>query len=54
MFQTAVVENIKTHILCSITFFPENHFVYEIMWKNIVEPDATNDNRAHAHCVTHN
>jgi hypothetical protein len=20
-------------------FFPENHAVYEIMWKNIVEPD---------------
>ena len=23
--------------LCSINFFPENHTVYEIMWKNIVE-----------------
>jgi len=34
-----VVEKIKTHILCSITFFfsPENRAVYEIMWKNIVE-----------------
>jgi hypothetical protein len=26
-------------ILCWITFFPENHSVYEIMWKNIVEPN---------------
>ena len=26
-------------ILCSIHFFSENHSVYEIMWKNIVEPD---------------
>jgi hypothetical protein len=31
MFQTKVVEKIKTHILCSITFF--NHVVYEIIWK---------------------
>jgi hypothetical protein len=37
MFQTNV-EKIKTHILCSITFFPENRAVYEMMWKNNVEP----------------
>ena len=36
MLQTKVVENIKTHILCSIFFF-ENRAVNEIMWKNIVE-----------------
>jgi hypothetical protein len=40
MFQTKVVEKIKTHILCSVTFFSfENRAVYEIMWKNAVEPD---------------
>jgi hypothetical protein len=33
-----VVEKIKTHILCSITFF-ENRAVYEIMLKNTVEPN---------------
>ena len=38
MFQTKVVEQIKTHMLCSVTFFL-NRAVYEIMWKNIVEPD---------------
>jgi len=38
MFQTAVVEEIKTHILHSVTSFIENHAVYEIMWKNIVQP----------------
>jgi hypothetical protein len=27
------------HILCSITFFPSNRTVYEIMWKNMAEPD---------------
>jgi len=38
MFQTIFVEKIKTNILCSVTFFfPANHAVYEIMWKNIVE-----------------
>ena len=36
MFQTSVVEKIKTHILCSITFFFLNHAIYEITWKNIV------------------
>jgi len=25
MFQTKVVEEIKTYILCSITFFKKNH-----------------------------
>jgi len=37
MFQTKVVEEIKTHILCSKTF-SENRVVYEIMWENMVEP----------------
>ena len=37
MFQTKVVLNIKTHVLCPVTFFPENRAFYEIMWKNIVE-----------------
>jgi len=37
MFQAKVVEKIKTHILYSI-FFLLNHTIYEIMWKNTVEP----------------
>ena len=49
MFQKNVVEKIKTHILCTITFFL-NRVVYEIMWKNIAEPKgATDDNMAHSH-----
>jgi hypothetical protein len=32
MFQTKVLEKIKTHILCLI-HFSENRTVYEIMWK---------------------
>jgi hypothetical protein len=35
MFQTNVIEKIKTHISCS-NFFFENH---EIIWKNMEEPD---------------
>ena len=34
MFRAKVVEEIKTHILYSITFSPENRAVYEIMWEN--------------------
>jgi len=42
MFQTKVVEKIKTLIFFSIKFFfLENLAVYEIMWKNIVEPQLT-------------
>jgi hypothetical protein len=39
MFQTRHVEKIKTRILHSINFFPENPAVYEIMWINTVDPD---------------
>jgi len=39
MFQTEVLENIKTHFAFSANYyFLENHTVYEIKWKNIVEP----------------
>jgi hypothetical protein len=38
MFQTEVVEKIKTHILRKIPFFFENRAFYEIMWKDIVDP----------------
>jgi len=37
MFQTKVLDKIKTHILCSITP-PENHTIYEMIWKIIVGP----------------
>jgi len=38
MFRTNVVQKTKTHILCSTTF-SQNRAFYEVMWKNIVEPD---------------
>jgi hypothetical protein len=37
MFQTKVVEKIKTHNLGSVFFF-ENLAIYEIMSKNLVKP----------------
>jgi hypothetical protein len=37
MFQTKFVEKIKTHILCSTTFFRKS-YVHEIMLKNTVQP----------------
>jgi len=38
MFETKLVEKIKTHFTFNQLFF-ENHAVYEIMCKNTVEPD---------------
>jgi len=37
-FQTNSEEKIKTHILCPIIIFL-NRAVFEIMWKNSVQPD---------------
>jgi len=42
MFQTKVVEKVKTHILWSIyiyIYIKENRLIYEIIWYKIVEPD---------------
>ena len=53
MFPTKVVEKIKTHILCSITFC-DNRAFYEVMLKNMLEPDKKHKNMAHAHCTLDN
>jgi hypothetical protein len=45
IFQRKDVVQINAHILCLITFW--NHAIYEIMWKNIVEPGGPQ----HAHCI---
>ena len=37
MFQTKVIEKIKTHILVFNIFFFKILGIYEMMWKNIVE-----------------
>ena len=38
MFRANLVVEVKTLILCVITFSPENLAVYEMMWKSMVEP----------------
>jgi len=52
MFQTKLVEKIKTHILYSVNFFSfENRVVYDKIQKNIVQHiKVTDDNMAQAHC----
>jgi len=39
MFQTKVEKEIKTHILCSVIFSPENRGVYKISLKSFIELD---------------
>ena len=42
MFQTKVVEEIETVIVCS-NMFSENRAVYKIMWENVAQPDRPHD-----------
>jgi hypothetical protein len=51
MFQTNIVEKIKTRILCSITFFSENHAVYENVEKYCRAAQATDGNMVLAQCM---
>jgi hypothetical protein len=44
MSQTEVVEKSETYIFMYNNFFFENGAVYEIMWKNMVDRQATHDN----------
>jgi len=38
-FRQKFVEKIKTHIFCSITCCTEDHAIYDLMWKYIVDPN---------------
>jgi len=53
MFQTEV-ERIKTHILCSITFFPKSCGLWDKVEKYCRAVQATEDYTAHAHCMLDN
>jgi len=44
MFQTKVVEKIKTHFMFN-TFFSKNRAIYEIMWKYGKARQVTDDNK---------
>ena len=41
MFQIKVVQKIKAPTLFSATFFPKTRTLYEIMFKNMAEPERT-------------
>jgi hypothetical protein len=51
MFQMIVVEKIKTHILCLVTFPPENRAVYETMSKKCGGVREAGENMTHARSV---
>jgi hypothetical protein len=54
MFQTEIVDKIKTHIVMFSNFFSpsKNCAICVIMWKNIVRAGhITDDNTAHVHCM---
>jgi hypothetical protein len=54
MFQTNVVKEIKTHILCSITFFFQLCRLRDDVEKYCIARQATDDDMAHAHCMLDN
>jgi hypothetical protein len=41
MFQTKVVDEVRTHILCSVFIFSENHAVNEEAEKNVTARQTT-------------
>jgi hypothetical protein len=51
MFWTKVVEKIKAHILCPITFSKKNLAAYKIMLKNTVKLEAINDGTILRICI---
>jgi hypothetical protein len=53
MFQTKIVQNMATHILCPITFFFLENLSFSLDSVEIYSTagQATDDNMAHAHCM---
>ena len=51
MFQTKVVEKIKTHILCSVTFSRKSCRLWDTVEKYSTAGQATDGNMAHAYCT---
>jgi hypothetical protein len=50
MFQSKVVQKIRTHILCSITFSIKSCRLLDNV-KKCTAGQATDDNMPHAHCM---
>jgi type IV secretory pathway TraG/TraD family ATPase VirD4 len=54
MFQKKVVEEIKTHILCSITFFFwKSCHLWDDVKQYCIDGQITNGNMTHAHCMVY-
>jgi hypothetical protein len=51
MFQTKVAQKLKTHILCSVTFFRKSCRLWDNVGKFCRGGQATDGNMAHAHWV---
>jgi hypothetical protein len=51
MFQTKVVETTKTQIMFSVTFLFENRAFRDNVGEYSIVGKATDDNKAHAHCL---
>jgi len=51
IFQSKVVEKIKTHIFCLVTFSKKNCAFYKIIWKYFVERGRKHENMAHVHWI---
>ena len=54
MFQAQFVEKIKTHILCSVTFFPKIVSLWDNVEKYCRTRQATSDSIAYAFCIPDN
>ena len=54
IFQRKVVEKIKTHILCSVTFFRKSLRLWDNLEKHCRAGQNTDGNKAHAHCMLDN
>jgi len=52
LFQTQVVEKIKTHFIFMF-IFSKNHAMYEIMWESTVEPDWPQITVYYSTCTLH-
>jgi len=51
MFQTKVVEEIETHILCSVTFFRKSFRLWDNVETYCRTRQDTDDHMAHALCM---
>jgi hypothetical protein len=54
MFQTKVVEEIKTHILCPVSFLWKSFRFWDNVEKYCRAGQGTDDNMAGAHCMLDN